>query len=136
MELSKEELPHVIVGAAMEVHKHLGVGLNAAAYAECLAFALRMREIVFQRDVSLKFDYKGHMIDGAATIDFIVEDLMLLTVIAADTIKPIDKQTMTNFLRLTGLESGFLINFNVDKLRDGIKRMIVSHDEPKIPYRQ
>lgn len=134
MELTKEELPHVIVGAAMEVHKHLGPGLNASAYAECLAFELRMREILFQRDVALKIDYKGHQLDGAAVIGFIIEDLMIVKVIADEKIQSIDKTTLSNFLRLTGLESGFVINFNVEKLRDGIKRMIVSKDVPSIPY--
>jgi GxxExxY protein len=134
MELSKEELPHVIVGAAMEVHKHLGPGLHAGAYRECLAFELRMREIIFKRDVPLKLDYKGHSVDGAGMIDFIVEDLMIIRVLAAEKIEPLEKVKLTNFLRLTGLESGFLMNFDVEKLRDGIKRMIVSKDAPTIPY--
>ncbi len=135
MELSKEELPHVIVGACMEVHKHLGPGLHAEAYKECLAFEFRMREIIYQQDVPLEFSYKKHRISNAATLDFVVEDLMLMKIMAVEQLEPTHKQILNSYLRLTQLESGFLINFNVEKLRDGIKRLIVSREEPAVPYK-
>jgi len=135
MKLSKEELPHVVVGAAMEVHKHLGPGLHVEAYRDCLALELRMREIIFQRDVPLSFDFKGHWIRNAATLDFVVEGVMLLKIEAVDKLEPAHKQVLNSYLRLSGHECGFLINFNVEKLRDGIRRLIVSDDAPGVPYR-
>jgi GxxExxY protein len=135
MELSKEELPHVIIGACMEVHKHLGPALHVEAYKECLAFELRMREIIFQRDVPLSFSYKSHSVHCSTTLDFVVEDLMILKVEAIDELLPMHKQTLNSYLRLTQFESGFLINFSVAKLREGIKRLIVSQEEPGVPYK-
>lgn len=135
MKLTKEELPHIVMGAAMEVHKHLGPGLHVEAYADCLALELKMREIIFQRHVPLNFTFKGHRIVHAATLDFVVEELLVLKVVAAEHLLPSHKQALNSYLRLSGYESGFLINFNVEKLRDGIKRLIVSNDAPDVPYR-
>jgi GxxExxY protein len=135
MKLTKEELPHILMGAAMEVHKCLGPGLHVEAYRDCLAFELKMREIIFQRDVPLNFNFKGHRITNAATLDFVVEDLMLIKVEAVEQLQSSHKQALTSYLRLSGYESGFLINFNVEKLRDGIKRIIVSEEKPDVPYR-
>jgi len=135
MEIAKEELPHIIVGACMEVHQSLGPGLNADAYRKCLAHELRLREIIFECDAPLTIDFKGHNIQCSATLDFIVENSMLLKVVATDGFHPKHKGELNNYLRLTGLESGFLVNFNVEKLRDGIKRLIVSPVEPPVPYK-
>ena len=118
----------------MEVHKHLGQGLRADAYRNCLAHELRLREIMFEQQVPLSINYKGRDIDAAATIDFVVEGTMVLKIEAVDELIPKHKSELNNLLRLTGLESGFLINFNVEKLRDGIKRLIVSAKEPPVPY--
>jgi GxxExxY protein len=135
VDIAKEELPHIIVGACMEVHQCLGPGLHADAYRKCLAHELRLREIIFECDAPLTFDFKGRSIQCAATLDFIVESSMLLKVVATDEFHPKHKADLNNYLRLTGLESGFLINFNVEKLRDGIKRLIVSDIEPPVPYK-
>lgn len=135
MDIAKEELPHIIVGACMEVHRCLGPGLSADAYRHCLAQELRLREMIFKRDVPLSFDYKGHTIRDAATLDFVIEGSMLIKVEAVDALSPKHKAMLNNYLRLTGYESGFLINFNVEKLRDGIKRLIVSEEEPAVRYK-
>ena len=63
MQLNKEELPHIIMGACMEVHKNLGTGMTADSYKDCLAIEFRMREIFFNRDQHLSFDYKGHRVE-------------------------------------------------------------------------
>ena len=135
MDIAEEELPHIIVGACMEVHQGLGPGLFADAYRACLAKELQLREIMFERDVPLRFDFKGQRIDCAAHLDFVVEKSMLLKVVAEDQLEARHKAELNNYLRLTGLESGFLINFNVVKLRDGIKRLIVSEKAPSLHYR-
>jgi len=133
MQLSKEELPHIIMGACMEVHHNLGTGMNADAYKACLAIEFRMREIFFDRDQRLSFDYKGQRVDSAATLDFVVEELVIISVVTDDDFEK-HKQVLNNYLRLTGIEIGMLINFNVEKLRDGIKRLIVSSDRPHVRY--
>ena len=134
MQLTKEELPHIIMGACMEVHRNLGTGMNAEAYKDCLAIEFRMREIFFERDQRLSFDYKGQRVDSTATLDFVVEEMVIISVLTSDEPEAKNRQTLTNYLRLTGIEVGMLVNFGEEKLRDGIKRLIVSSDRPHVRY--
>lgn len=133
MKLDAQELPHLIIGACMEVHRHLGPGLMAEAYRDCLALELRMREIIFHRNHPLPIAYKGHRVDGAVRVDFLVEGSVIITTTPPD-LGEATKQHMTNVLRLTGVETGLLVNFNVDHLRDGVKRIIVSELPPALHY--
>ena len=135
MELSKEELPHIIMGACMEVHKNLGTGIGAEAYKDCLAIEFRMREIFFKRDQKLSFDYKGHQVESSANLDFVIEEMVILSIVTVDKLEESHRNTLGNYLRLTGIEIGLLINFNAEKLRDGIKRLIVSSDQPHVRYK-
>ncbi|MFV1994288.1 MAG: GxxExxY protein [Verrucomicrobiales bacterium] len=135
MKLDLNELPHVIVGSCMEVHRALGPGLPVDAYRECLDREFRMRELVFERDSRLPIAYKGETLESRVQVDFIVEDLILLKVVAIDRVEAIHKERVNNYLRMSGLETGFLINFNVVDLRQGIKRLIVSSSEPAVHYR-
>jgi len=134
--LDPQELPHLIVGACMEVHRHLGPGLEAAVYRDCLAAELRMKEIVFARDTPLPFNYKGKRIESGLRVDFLVENSVVVAVEAVDTLEPRHKNHLKNLLRLTGYEVALLVNFNVDNLRDGVKRLIVSEKPPALHYRE
>lgn len=136
MKLDAQELPHVIAGACLEVHRHLGPGLDATAYKACLAHELRMKEIVFDQDAPLHIRYKGHDVPTTTRIDFVVEKLIVLSVKSVDALLPVHKEELKNHLRLTAIETGFLVNFNVPHLRvNGIKRIIVSSSAPSLPYR-
>ena len=118
----------------MEVHRHLGPGLVAEAYKACFALELRMKELMFKQDVPVQVSYKDHWVDCGFTLDFVVEDLIVVSVLSVEDFAPIHKETMKNYLRLTGFETGLLINFNVKDLRTGVKRIIVSGAEPKVRY--
>ena len=135
MNLDSNELPHIIVGAAMEVHRHLGQGLMAQAYKACLAQELRMKEIVFKQDQAVQVSYKGQWVDCGFNMDFVVEDLIVVTVLSQEDFLPGDKEKMKNYLKLTGYETGLIVNFNVKDLRKGIKRIIVSGSEPRVRYK-
>ena len=117
----------------MEVHRQLGPGLMAEAYRECLALELRMREIIFQRDHPLPIGYKGHRVDSAVRVDFFVENCVIVSTSLPD-LGEAHKEHMKNVLRLTGIETGLLVNFNVANLRDGVKRIIVSDLPPALHY--
>jgi GxxExxY protein len=134
--LDPQELPHLIVGACMEVHRHLGPGLAAEVYRDCLAAELRMKEIIFQRDTPLPFTYKGQRIEAGLRVDFLIEKSVVLSVEAVDDLEAAHKNRLKNLLRLTGYEVGLLVNFNVDNLRDGVKRIIVAEKPPALHYRQ
>jgi GxxExxY protein len=108
--------------------------LVAAAYKNCLGFEMRMKELAIKQDLPVQVSYKGNWVDCGFTLDFVVEDLIVVTVLAADEFLEIDKETMKNYLRLTGYETGFLINFNVKEMRSGVKRIIVSGSEPQVRY--
>jgi GxxExxY protein len=135
VKLDSQELPHVVVGACMEVHKHLGPGLVREAYKQCLAQELRMKELVFEQDQTVQVSYKGHWVDCGFTMDFVVEDMIIIEVQSVDSLLPIHKERLKSYLKLTGYETGFLVNFNVEQLRTGIKRLIVSSSEPKLRYK-
>jgi GxxExxY protein len=134
MNLDSQELPHVIVGACMEVHRHLGPGLNALAYKECLAHELRMREILFVRERKVDLCYKERWLEGVCQLDFVIEDQVVLDIHDSPLIED-HKVKMRNYLRLSGYEVGILLNFNVGNIRDGIKRIIVAKDAPALRYK-
>jgi GxxExxY protein len=124
--LDPQELPHLIVGP----------GLEAEVYRDCLAAELRMKEIVFQRDTPLPFNYKGKRIESGLRVNFLIENSVVLSVEAVDTLEARHKNHLKNLLRLTGYEVALLVNFNVENLRDGVKRLIVSETPPALHYRQ
>jgi GxxExxY protein len=103
------------------------------AYRDCLALELRMREIIFKRDHPMPIVYKGHRVDGAMRVDFLIEESVIVTTGLPD-LGETTKNHMKNVLRLTGVETGLLVNFNVDHLRDGVKRIIVSELPPALHY--
>ena len=120
----------------MEVHRHLGPGLAAEVYRDCLASELRMKEIIFQRDTPLPFTYKGQKIESGLRVNFLVEKSVVVAVEAVEALEPRHKNHLKNLLRLTGYEVALLVNFNVDNLRDGVKRIIVAEKPPALHYRQ
>ncbi len=134
MKLDAQELPHLIIGACMEVHRQLGPGLMPEAYRDCLALELRMREIIFQRHHPMPICYKGHRVDGALRVDFFIESSVIVSTGQLELGED-EKNHMKNILRLTGVETGLLVNFNVDNLRDGVKRIIVAEQPPALHYR-
>ena len=120
----------------MEVHRHLGPGLAPEIYRDCLALELRMKELIFQRDAALPFSYKGQKVERGIPVDFLIEKSVILAVDSVPSLEVTHKNRLKNILRLTGHEVGLLVNFNVDNLRDGVKRFIVSDHPPALHYRQ
>lgn len=136
MELNLRELPHLVVGSLMEVHKALGPGLLLEAYWVSLAHELRMREIIFEERQSVAVNYKGAEIETGLVIDFVVEGVVALHLYAVDALEQVHKERLRNHLQLSGLEMGFMVNFDcVDFRKGGLKRLIVSPNEPEMPWR-
>ena len=127
MSIDPNEIPHLIVGSCMEVHRELGPGLPEAVYRDGLAREFRMRELVVHRDYPVQVIYKGEKLESHFEVDFIVESLVLVAVRAVDELTASDKERVNNQLRLAGLETGLLVNFNVTDLRKGIRRMVLSN---------
>ena len=117
------KLSRKVIGAAIEVHKHLGPGLLESAYEECLCHELALREIPFERQKELPVEYKGARLDCGYRLDVVVANNLILELKACEELQPIHHAQLLTYLKLTGIKFGLLINFNVPLLRDGIKRV-------------
>ncbi|MES2594711.1 MAG: GxxExxY protein [Verrucomicrobiota bacterium] len=124
-----DDLPHLVVGACMTVHRTLGPGLMREAYEECLALELRGLELSVERGRALGFDYRGHRINSAARLDLIVDGALLVQVLSSEKVADLERQKMETVLRLSGLKAGLLVNFNVPVMRKGIERFTLKRRE-------
>jgi GxxExxY protein len=114
-----------IIGAGIEVHRHLGPGLLESAYRECLCYELRLRGFSTVRERIVPLVYKGVRFDAGYRADIIVDERVLLELKCVERLAPIHTTQVITYLRLTGLHVGLLMNFNVAFLRDGIVRVIL-----------
>jgi GxxExxY protein len=113
-----------IIGAAIEVHRHLGPGLLESAYEECLCEELSLRKILFKRQIALPVTYKSKKLDIGYRIDLLVKDEVVVELKTVESILPIyEAQTLT-YMRLGGWQVGLILNFNVTILKNGIKRLV------------
>ena len=113
------------MGAAIQVHKHLGPGLLESAYEACLCRELERRGIPYQRQVALPLEYYGISVDCGYRLDLVVGGLVVLEVKAVEKVLPIHKAQVLTYLKLLRMSLGLLINFNVEVLRLGIYRIIL-----------
>ena len=117
-----DRLAHAVIGAAVDVHRHLGPGLLESVYEEALCVELRLRGIPFARQVAVDMSYKGHPV-GEARLDLPVGGALIVELKAVDTLNAIHQAQLISYLRATNKRLGLLINFNVFRLKDGIKRI-------------
>jgi GxxExxY protein len=115
--LSKE-----IVDAAVKVHTRLGPGLLESAYEGCLVQELRLRGLHVQSQLALPVFYEGVKIDVGYRIDLMVEDLIVIEVKSVETLLPVHEAQVITYLKLSGKCLGFLMNFNVRLMREGLRR--------------
>ena len=116
----------VIVDAAMKVHSALGPGLLESAYEACLSRELRKRGLRVESQVPISVIYDGETLDVGYRADLIIEGLVLVELKSVENVLPVHKAQLLSYLRLSHKQVGLLINFNVEHLRDGIKRVINS----------
>lgn len=114
------------MGAAIEVHRHLGPGLLESSYEACLSKELDLRGVPHTRQVPLPLEYKGLELDCGYRIDLLVDGQLIIELKTVDKIHDIHKAQLLTYLKLTKHRLGLIINFNVPYLRDGIVRLI--HD--------
>jgi GxxExxY protein len=122
MELN--EISGQVVDAAMKVHTVLGPGLLESAYEACLLFELHKRGLRTKSQVELPVIYEDVKIDVGYRIDLLVEDQVIVELKAVEKVLPIHEAQLLSYLKLSGTKLGLLINFNVERLKDGIKRMV------------
>lgn len=117
------QLTHAVIGAAIEVHRELGPGLDEVLYEAAMDRELTIRKISFERQAIVPVVYKGAIV-GDRRLDFIVERQLVLELKAVAELAPVHLAQLRTYLTITGLQLGLVINFNVTVLRDGIKRVI------------
>jgi GxxExxY protein len=122
--IENDLLTEKIIGAAIEVHRALGPGLLESAYEECLCHELHLGGIAFSRQQPLPVIYKGMHLDCGYRLDMVVEGRVVVELKTVDRILPIHEAQLLTYLRLAGIHTGLILNFNVPALRQGIKRMV------------
>jgi GxxExxY protein len=116
-------LAHAVIGAALEVHKRLGAGLDEGLYCAAMCVELKSRGISFQREVIVDVRYRDEVI-GKRRIDLLVGNRLVVELKAIEPLAPVHSAQVRTYLILTGCRLGILINFNEALLRDGIKHII------------
>ena len=113
-----------IVDACITVHKEMGPGLLESVYEYCLLKEFELRNIKAENQVSIPLCYKGELLTKDYRIDILVENEIILELKAVDTILPVHKAQIISYLKLADKRLGFLLNFNVDLMKNGVKRIV------------
>jgi GxxExxY protein len=119
------EITETIIGCAIEVHKELGPGLLESAYEECLCHVLIVRNIPIERQVVLPIVYKGNKLNAVYRVDLLVNKKVVVELKCIEKLLPIHDAQLITYLKLTGIKTGLLLNFNSAVLKDGIRRMVL-----------
>ncbi len=125
MGLKHEELSGAVIAAAIEVHRALGPGLLESTYTQCLAYELTLAKIKFQKEIGLPVEYKGTKLDCGYRIDFLVDNRLIVELKSVEQLERIHQAQLLTYMKLRNISVGLLINFNVELLRKGIKRLVL-----------
>ncbi|TDU27983.1 GxxExxY protein [Panacagrimonas perspica] len=121
--MTENEISHSVIGAALEVHRILGVGLLESAYERAMAVELEQRGIRAVRQTLLPVTYKGVELDEAYRLDLLVEDLVIVEIKAVAAFAPVHTAQLLTYLRLANKKLGLVLNFHSESMRSGIKRV-------------
>jgi GxxExxY protein len=124
-----------IIGASIEVHKHLGPGLLESAYESCLVYELRERGLAIEQQEPLPIKYKNVLLDCGYRLDLLVEEAVIVEIKAIEKLLPIHDAQLLSYLRISGKCVGLLLNFNVRILRHGLKRIVNEFPDSAISAR-
>lgn len=119
-----EVMAQVVVDSIVKVHRALGPGLLESAYQACLAHELRKRGIAVETEVPQPVEYDGVRIDAGYRLDMLVEQEIIMENKSVQALAPIHEAQLLTYLKLSGRRLGFLINWNVPLVKDGITRMV------------
>lgn len=121
-----DALAYKVIGVLIEVHRKLGPGFLECVYEEATCIELAKNHIPFERQVKIAVTYDGKVI-GEGRIDLLIDKKLILELKAVDALAPIHHMQALSYLRMTGLELALLANFNVAVMKNGIKRVVLTH---------
>ena len=124
MELFNKEYTHKLLGCAYRVHTELGPGLLESVYEAALVYELELQGFEVRHQVPVKVNYRGMELDMDLRLDVIVDNSIILELKSVAEIQPVHQKQLLTYMRLTGISLGYLINFNVEYLKDGIERLV------------
>ena len=119
-----ERLATIIVDACFKIHKKYGPGLLESAYQACLVYELKKRGLSVQAEVPLPLIYEEVKLDCGYRLDIVVENCILIELKSVEQLAPIHSAQIITYLKLSKMKMGFLVNFNVPLIKDGIKRFV------------
>lgn len=122
--MTENDIGQAIITAVMKVHTALGPGLLESAYELCLVHELTRQGLLVGRQVPVAIRYEDLTIDNGYRIDVLVNDRVVVELKALEAILPVHRGQLLSYLRLGGFKLGYLLNFNVAHMRDGITRMV------------
>jgi len=114
-----------LMNIAISIHKILGPGLVESIYEKCFCYELSKRKIPFTKQQSLPVIYDNTCIDEGLKIDLVIDDLIIIELKAQENYQPVWEAQLLSYLKLTGKRLGYIMNFHVPLMKDGIKRMIL-----------
>lgn len=121
--MTENEIGDTIIASAMKVHTALGPGLLESAYETCLLYELEKQGLPVRRQALITIRYEDLTIDNGYRVDLLVGDRVVVELKAVEAILPVHRGQLLSYLRLGGFKLGYLLNFHVARLRDGIVRM-------------
>jgi GxxExxY protein len=122
--VTEEEIGHSIIGAAIKVHSIVGPGLLESAYETCLLYELEKQDLPVRRQVVIPIRYEDLMIDNGYRLDLLVGERVVVELKTVEAILPVHRGQLLSYLRLGGFRLGYLLNFHVARMRDGVVRMV------------
>src|ERR1051326_2406725 len=120
-----DRLARAVIGAAIEVHRHLGPGYPESVYAKALQVELDARGIPYEPEAAIAVSYKGRLV-GEGRIDLLIGGELIVELKAVEMLSAIHLAQMMSYLKGTGKRLGLIINFNVLMLKDGVRRVVLS----------
>ena len=120
-----DDLSNRVIGCAIEVHRNLGPGLLESAYEQCLAHELSRNNIAFQLQLAQPVRYKDVLLDCGYRIDVLVENELIIELKSVEKLLGIHEAQLLTYMKLAEIKIGLLMNFNVTKLKEGIKRFVL-----------
>lgn len=125
MDDAAERVVREVVDAGLKVHRALGPGLLEAAYEHCLAYELEARRLTVERQVPLPIVYEGLRLEGAYRLDLLVDRCVIVEVKAVEALSRLHEAQLLTCMRLSGHRLGLLMNFNVELLKQGLRRLVL-----------
>jgi GxxExxY protein len=120
---NEEDLAHLLIGKAIDIHKIIGPGMQKDLYERCFEYELESEGLSYQHNKPIDLQYKTLQLNQVYHLDFVVENQVVIEIVTANDISEVEIQRMLKMIRLNDFKLGLIINFNSTLLKNGIRRV-------------